>query len=133
MTTLLNNVRTFPDRPNRLNDGRIVDVLVNRWSKLRRNDPRNLDFSKAIKSLKLTEKQQATLKAAGVTDLKSLADALNAAPIVELYNRDFAGRPTEAADAAVAPTVKPIEFPLSEADAQQIRKRIGDSLLAEIQ
>lgn len=134
MTTLLNNVRTFPARPNRLNDGRIVDVLVNRWSKLRRNDPRNLDFSKAIKSLKLTEKQQATLKAAGVTDLKSLADALNAAPIVELYNRDFAGRPTEAsADAAVAPTVKPIEFPLSEADAQQIRKRIGDSLLAEIQ
>jgi hypothetical protein len=132
MTTLLNNLRKFPDRPNRLNDGRIVDVLVNRWAKLSRNDPRNLDFSKAMKSLKLTEKQQATLKAAGVTDLKSLADALNAAPIVELYNRDLASRPAEAApaDAAVAPAVTPIEFPLSEADAQQIRKRIGDNLLA---
>jgi hypothetical protein len=132
MTTLLNNRRKFPDRPNRLNDGRIVDVLVNRWSKLRRNDPRNLDFAKTMKSLKLTEKQQTILKAAGVSDLKSLAEALNAAPIVELYNRDLGGRQEELpVDAAVAPVTKPIDFPLSEADAQQIRKRIGDNLLAD--
>ena len=132
ITTLLNNLRKLPDRPNRLNDARIVDVLVNRWAKLTPNDPRNLDFSKAAKALKLTEKQQTILKAAGVNDLKSLADALKAAPILEVYNRDRESREAELpADADAQPITTRIDFSLSEADAQQIRKRIGDTLLAD--
>jgi hypothetical protein len=132
VTTLLNNLRKLPDRPNRLNDARIVDVLVNRWAKLSPNDPRNLDFSKAVKALKLTEKQQNILKTAGVTDLSSLADALKTAPILERYNRGVETREAELpADAEVTPVARRIESSVSEADAQQIRKRIGDTLLAD--
>jgi hypothetical protein len=132
VTTLLNNLRKFPDRPNRLNDARIVDVLVNRWAKLSPDDPRNLDFSKAVKTLKLTEKQQSVLKAAGVMDLRSLADALKTAPILERYNRAAEAREAELpADAEVTTVARQIETSISEADAQQIRKRIGDALLAD--
>jgi hypothetical protein len=133
LATLLGNLsKKFPDKPGKLNDFRIVRVLVDRWAKFRPEDPRNLDFETAMDALKLNEKHRRLLKAAGVTDLKSLARSLKAAPIIERYNGDIRRKRTErkAARAAVPPG-NLIQFPLSIKDAEAIRRAIGDTLLGE--
>lgn len=130
LATLLGNLRKkFPDKPGRLNDFRVVRVLVDRWAKFRPEDPRNLDFERAMDALKLNEKHRGLLKSAGVTDLKSLARALKAAPIIERYNGDLRrNRKKREAERAAAPPGDPIRFPISIKAAEEIRKAIGDSL-----
>jgi hypothetical protein len=133
LAVLLGNLRKkFPVKRGRLNDPLIVSVLVNRWAKLRPDDERNLDFATAMDALKLDEKHQRVLKAAGVTDLKSLARALKAAPIIERYNGDLSRRQKVLkTERAAAPAAQPIKFPLSQQAAEEIRKVIGDNLLGE--
>ena len=87
-----NGRRKFPVKRGRLNDRFIVGILVNRWAKFRPDDPRNLDFVAAMDALKLNETHRRVLKASGVTDLKSLARALNAAPFIDRYNRELSSR-----------------------------------------
>jgi len=132
-TLLGNSRRKFPKKGGKLNDPRIVNVLVNRWAKLSPDDPRNLDLSAANGALQLSDKQQSILKAAGVTDLKSMARALQTAPIIERYNADLSRREPEpkAAGAAVLRRAQPIKSALSAKNAAQIRKTIGDSLLGD--
>ena len=66
--TILNNKRTFatpePDDP------RLVNVLVDRWSKLAANDPDNLDVNAAAAALGLNAEHKRLLKAASATDLR---------------------------------------------------------------
>ena len=133
LATLLGNLRKkFPDKPGKLNDLRIVRVLVDRWAKLSPDDPRNLGFETAMDALKLNEKHRRLLKAAGVTDLKSLARVLKAAPIIERYNGDISRKQKERnGERAAALPAEPIKFPISQKEAEQIRKVIGDSLLSE--
>jgi len=131
-TLLRNSRRKFPAKGGKLNDPRIVNVLIERWAKLDPDDPRNLDFETAIDTLKLNGKQQRLLKAAGVTDLKSLARALKAAPIVERYNADLARKQQELKQAKAAPLqAATIKFSISQKDAGLIRKIIGDRLLGQ--
>jgi hypothetical protein len=133
LAALLGNHRgKFPAKPGRLNDPRIVNVLVDRWAKLRPSDPRNLEFTAAMNMLKLSEAHRRALKAAGVADLKSMARALNAAPVIERYNDDLSHRQKDPTPArAVAAAAAPIKFPLSQKLADDIRKVIGTTLLAE--
>jgi len=132
LATLLANRRSFAGKPGKLNDPRIVDVLVNRWAKIRQEDPGNLDFTAAMNTLKLSEAHRRILKAAGVTDLKGTARALKAAPVIERYNGILGRRPKAAKGTRAAATAapKPIEFPLSQKVALEIRKAIGDALLS---
>jgi hypothetical protein len=133
LATLLRNTRrTFPKKGGKLNDPRIVNVLIERWAKLEFDDPRNLDLPTVIDTLKLNSKQQSLLKAAGVTDLKSLARALKAAPIIQSYNTGLAQKHQELKEAKAAPLrANPIKFSISQKDAALIRKIIGDRLLGE--
>jgi hypothetical protein len=133
LAVLLGNLRKkFPVKPGRLNDPLVVSVLVNRWAKLRQDDERNLDFATAMDALKLNEKHRRVLKASGVTDLKSLARALKAAPIIERYNGDLSRRQKALkTERAAAPAAQPIKFPLSQKEAEAIRKVIGDNLLGD--
>ena len=130
LATLLGNRRSFAGKPGKLNDLRIVEVLVNRWAKMRQEDPGNLEFTAAMNALKLSEAHRRVLKAAGAADLKSTARALKAAPIIEHYNRNLSRRPKGAKGARAAAAPGPIAFPLSQKVALEIRKVIGDALLS---
>ena len=130
LATLLGNRRSFLGKAGKLNDPRVVGVLVDRWTKMRQDDPGNLDFAAAMKALKLSEAQRSILKAAGVTDLKSTARALKAAAEIERYNGDIVRRPKapKAGRSAASPAAS-IKFPLSQKVAEEIRRAIGDALL----
>ena len=130
LATLLSNRRAFPGKPGKLNDPRVVGVLVDRWAKMRQDDPDNLDFAAAMKAIKLSEAQRRILKAVGVTDLKSTARALKAAPVIERYNGDIDRRQkAPKAERSVASAAASINFPLSQKMAEEIRRAIGDALL----
>jgi hypothetical protein len=130
LATLLGNRRNLPQRPGGLKDLRIIDVLLDRWAKLRPNDPRNLDFESAMDALKLRARQRNSLKAAGVTDLKSLARTLKAVPTIERYNDEIGRAPADPqTDRDAAAMRKPIKLPVSSKDADEIRKVMSDNLL----
>lgn len=128
LATLLANHRGgFAKGPGRLKDPRIAGVLVQRWAKLAAGDPANLDFAAAANLLKLNDAHRRALKAAGATDLKTIAQAVKAAEIIDRYNQDLGRRPKEAkADRAAQPA--PIGFPVSAKLAAEIRKLIADTL-----
>ncbi len=139
LATLLNNQRKpFPGKRGRWNDPRVTGVLVERWSKMRQSDSLNLDFTAAMDLLKLGDVHRRALKSVGVTDLKSLARALKAAPVIERYNADLGRRQVtlKAAQAqksasVAAAAAAPIKFPLSPTVADEIREVIGNTLFGE--
>ena len=71
-------------------DPRVLGVLLERWAKLQADDPRNLDFNAAVAALGLSAEHRRMLKAAGASDLRSIARALRAAPKAERYNTELA-------------------------------------------
>jgi hypothetical protein len=138
LATLLNNQRKpFPGKRGRLKDPRITGVLVERWSKMRQSDSLNLEFTAAMDMLKLGGEHRRVLKSVGVTDLKSLARALKAAPVIERYNTDLVRRQVTLKgaqaqkSAATASSAASIKFPLSPKLADAIREVIGDTLFGE--
>jgi hypothetical protein len=90
LAILLSNRRKAKPRDFTLDDGRVVGVLVELWAKLASDDPRNLGFDAAAEALALTATQRRTLKAAGATDLRTIAQAIRAAPVLSRYNETVA-------------------------------------------
>jgi hypothetical protein len=86
VTGLLETRRTLPERPMSLDNEGIFRVLLDRWSKLRPNDQRNLGFDDAANLLGLSRQQRNQLRKAGVADLRGIARALKAAPVYERQN-----------------------------------------------
>lgn len=86
ITGLLETRRTLPERPMGLDDPGIFRVLLDRWSKLRPDDERNLGFDAAANLLGLSRQQRDRLRKAGVRDLRGIAMALRAAPVYERQN-----------------------------------------------
>ena len=132
LATLLANHRDkFPTGPGKLKHPRVVAVLLARWAKLSPGDPLNLEFTAATNMLKLTDAHRRALKAAGATDLKTIARALKAAEIIERYNQDLRRRPRELRlerAAAAANPLPPIDFPLPVKLATEIATLIGETL-----
>jgi len=122
--TLLDNQRSFP--PPRPDDPRLVEVLVARWSKLAANGPDNLDVNAAAAALGLTAEHKKVLKAAGATDLRSLAHALRAAPTIESYNTGIQLR--KKADKTLKSLATPIAAGLSAAQSDEIRGAMAKAL-----
>lgn len=120
-------------KPEELNDPRLVQLLVDRWAKLSVDDPRNLDLQSAAKALGLGAQRRGQLKSAGVADLRGLAQVLNAATTVERYNaranRRRAGPKAQRLPQGVG---DPIAFPISRKDAQAIAGEIGERLFGKM-
>jgi hypothetical protein len=88
--TLLAQDTTLPDEPVTVSDPHVRRVLLDRWSKLSADDDRNFGFDQAADLLSLDAAQRRQLKAAGATDLRTIAQALKVAPEVRRHNDDVA-------------------------------------------
>lgn len=130
LATLLANLRRGPKRrPLRLDDPRLVNLLLRRWSRLGGDDPRNLAFDAAVSALHLDKAQRGQLKAAGASDLAGIAQAILAAPDVERYNvQAKLLQATYEAEKVRGQLPEPIEGALSAKDAELLRQTIGDGL-----
>jgi hypothetical protein len=129
LATILSNRRQLPRKALRLDDVRVVGLLIGMWAKLRAGDPRNLEFKAAVESLHLGAKHRRLLKDAGATDLRGIARAVRHAPGVARYNERLARR-TQDGDAgqAVQGAPAPITAVLSPREAAEIRRAIGAGL-----
>jgi len=126
--TLLDNQRTFP--PPRPDDPRLGNVLIDRWSKLPTNDPENLDINAAAAALGLSADHKRQLKAAGATDLRSIAQALQSAATIEAYNTGVQLRKKEKTAKSLA---TPVAFSLSAAQADDIRDAVAKVVAKSLQ
>lgn len=130
LATVLSNRIELPQKPLTIDDPKVMSVLIDTWSKLSRNDERNLGFDDAAALLKLNDAQRRLLKSAGATDLKSIAAALKAAPELERYNTDVEGVrrvfKTRKASGGGPPDL--IKFSISSKASQDITKAIASNL-----
>ena len=129
VTGLLETRRNLPERPNGLDDPGIFRVLLDRWSKLRPDDARNLPFDAAAKLVGLSAEQREKLQKAGVRDLRGIARALQAAPIYESQNASAAAlrRNLERRGSDVPPPAN-VDFGLSTRDGEAVLKAIKTRL-----
>ncbi len=125
LATFLSNRRTFPKKPTKFNDPRVIRVLIDRLAKLDPEDSRNLDFNSAVTALGLNAEQKRILKSAGATDLRSIASALKSASVIERYNED-AGR-LKKLDSKRKSPIQPVAFPISAATSDGMRRAIGET------
>ena len=130
LATLLANRRELPRKGFRLDETRVLGVLIEMWSKLGRDDPRNLDFKAATTSLHLSPKHRRLLEATGATDLRGIARAIKSAPAIARHNEALARRTEQAKAERVAAeaALAPIPAELSPSDAADIRRAIGAGL-----
>jgi hypothetical protein len=127
LAVLLSNRRRVRKRDVALDDGRLVDVLVEAWAKLPPDDPRNLGFDAAADALGLGAAQRRGLKAAGATDLRTIAQALESAPALARHNERVAElRRTQKAERGGPPLPEPVKGAL--ADAGAVRRAIARGL-----
>lgn len=134
LANLLNNRRTFPKNP-KLNDASVVDVFVERWTKLDARDPDNLTLAAAASALGLSAEHRRLLQAAGATDLRSIARVLLAAPKIESYNATVQP-PTKGArksKASASSTSRTISFPVSAAKADEMLRAIGNAMAKSLE
>lgn len=128
---LLRNRRKARQKPFRLDDVRVVGVLIELWSKLSISDPRNLDFEAASDALRLDEKQRRLVKAAGATDLRSIAAAIKSAPDIARYNERVSQHRTIRKKERVAGAqLQAIRTPISREAAADLLRSIGAGLQA---
>lgn len=120
LATLFANRRGFPQKGLTLGSEPLLGLLLDRWTRLRGSDPQNLPFDEAAKALGLTAAQKKTLKGAGASDLRSIAQLVRAAPQLESYNLRLTElRTTYERNKIQArlPDAAPIVLPARDADA----------------
>jgi hypothetical protein len=129
LASLLEHRRTLPEQPVSVEDPRVVSVLIDRWSKLSQGDQRNLNFEAAADLLHLSDAQRRRLKAAGATDLRSIARAIKLAPVIERHNAEARrlGKTLEGRKEAASPPEE-ISLSLSMKHLAEIREAIGAGL-----
>ena len=133
LAVLLSNRRTFRrPRDFSLSDQRVVGLLIEIWSKLGPDDQRNLDFEAAVAALHLGEQHRRLLKAAGATDLGSIAQAIKDARRIASYNdRVQQLRKARKGERPEGPLPEPIQAGISPQSAAAMRKVIGEGLERE--
>jgi hypothetical protein len=113
-------------------DATVVDTLIERWARLPAGDPGNLAFDQAIAALHLDDRQRRQLAAAGVRDLRGIAEAIRSAPIVERYNESARERlRIRKEEKHPDPAPEPVRWPLALRDAVAMRRTIGAGLEGE--
>lgn len=137
MNDFLSNLNGVPEGPEPLQDPRVAEVLVSRWAKVDPTDPRNLGLSAVSQALGLTERQRQSLAQAGVKDLRGVAQALRAIPVLELHNEEVARFEkeieTDERDEAKKRSLnlippERIELPIDSEGVAEIRKLIAKTL-----
>jgi hypothetical protein len=125
--TLLSQEKTLPDEPVKASDAHVMKVLIDRWSKLSTDDERNFGFDRAADLLGLDDAQRRRLKAAGATDLRTIAKALNASPEIRRHNTDVK-RVTKALKDEKRVVVPDTLSALAEKDEGEIQAAIAATL-----
>jgi hypothetical protein len=130
LATLLAN-RRHQERRFRLDDPRVLDIILHRWAKLSSEDPRNLSLEAATKFLDLKEPLRQHLKRAGITDLRGLASILLHASVIEQYNQSIESsravfRTEEGKDSLANATT----MPLTAEDREALLRQLGSALQA---
>ena len=107
----------------------VLAILLHRWSKWRHDDPRNLSLDDVAAGLRLSASHVASLKAAGATDLRSMARALLNAGTSARLKRDmeeYLGRLDERERCRLdLPPVKP---GVAEQDAELVLACLREAL-----
>ena len=106
-------------------------MLVDRWSKLAATDPDNLDLNPASAALGLSAEHKRQLKAAGATDLRSIAQALQSAAIIEAYNTGVQLR--KKAEKSSKSLATPVALSLSAAQSDDIRSAIANAVAKSLE
>jgi hypothetical protein len=129
VTGLLETRLNLPQRPMGLDDPGVFRVLLDRWSKLRPGDERNLGFDAAANLLGLSRQQRNQLQKAGVRDLRGIARALRAAPVFERQNTSASAlsRSLERRGGDVPPPTT-VDFGLSAGDSEAVLGAIRTGL-----
>lgn len=123
LANILCNRRTFPKNKGGFNDPRAVGILIDLWSKIPANDPRNLSFDNAAKGLGLSAEQRRMLKRAGATDLRSIARILQSAPRITDYNETIARLQKVRRKQKLS--IKSVAFPVSRENHSKLLDAIG--------
>ncbi len=133
LATLLANRRDVRAERFRLDDPDIVNILIDVWAKLPPSDSRNLAFDAAVDKLHLTRQHRRLLKAAGATDLRTIAAAIrNAAPIARYKDRLAELHAADREERIDAVDAEIVRGSLSVNDAENMRRTIGTGLQAEM-
>jgi len=132
-TLLSNRADEAISEPLRMEDPDLVNVMIETWSRFLVSDSRNLGFDAATKALHLTEKHRRLLKAAGATDLRSIATVIrNAASIARQVEQASLLAAGEKDDAALQALPDLARGALSVAQADELRRAIGAGLQSEM-
>jgi hypothetical protein len=141
LNTFLYNLTELPEGGPRLDDPKIVDVLVHRWGSLDPNDERNISFKTAAKKLYLKGNHISLLEKAGAKTLRDIAHILDAAPEIEKQNREVNAFNLQLKDdesifarrRMVLNPPDPSEFAISAQQALEIRRAIGKGLQKSVE
>jgi hypothetical protein len=137
---VLGNQREVSGSDFRFDDKQIVSLVIDRWAKLPAENKNNISFQEAMKIMQFSENYRRLLKEAGVTDLKSMAQAIKSASELEKYNAKdidyeslISSRKTTAKDKARAhkflkTLIKPMKFPISSEVSERMQEDIGKAL-----
>ena len=129
VSSLLANGRALEEVPLNADSPEVTRILMDVWRKLPADDPRNLRFDEAAAMLSLSDKQKKQLKAAGATDLSSIAAVLSLAPDVEVHNSEVDRlRRARKSSKTELPPVDVIEGALPAKDSAAIVQSIGNAL-----
>jgi hypothetical protein len=136
LSVFLQNLTALPETGPRLDNSRIVDILIERWGRLSPTDERNLKFREAAKILGLKPEQIALFEKAGTKTLRDVAHILNAASEIEKQNTEVASfiaylsskDGAFARERIVLTYPQPVEFAVSAAQALELRRAIGKGL-----
>jgi hypothetical protein len=129
LAVLLANDREERSREFDLGDADVLALVVDRWRRLRAEDPRNLPLDRAAAALGLGAAARRALKSAGATDLRTLAEILASSAGLEAHGADLArfsrAFKTRGTRSALPDAVQP---PLAAAEVVEIRRTIAVSL-----
>jgi hypothetical protein len=129
LATLFANRRTFPQKKLSFSDEPLFTLVLERWSKMRADDPKNLPFDDAAKLLGLTSAQTKTIKGAGASDLRSISQLLKVAPETERYNARLSElQKTYKRNKVETPLPDVLPVVLSARDADAMRKTVAGTL-----
>ena len=81
------SLSSFPDEPFRFDGPQIVQLFLDQWERLEKDDTRNIGLDEVATLFELSDHQRQQLEKAGIRDMRGLAHLVNASPRIERYNQ----------------------------------------------
>jgi hypothetical protein len=129
LTALLSNRLRPPREKSFTFEADVVNALVELWAHLPAGAPGNLTLDAAATLLRLDDRQRRLFAAAGVQDLRGLAQALLSTATVDRYNDGARERRRlHQLEKRSGPAPELVSWPITAKDAAGVRKAIGDGL-----